>query len=515
MAKNKKPKSIFDIPQITFDAETGVYYFNLYPHKSVLQLDAYKRAIGRFGRIGTEHDPSTGGESFLDIGSDLFAQFYFPETEPLKDEEVPEDRKLSALIMQWFREQMAYAAFQGETYDSIPAASAAAGIAWSVLTDDELIRKILELQEQLAKLLKEFGSGEGQAGDEKSQEQKDGEAALAGVRAKITKLLDQLDKNPFAKAKIQGKIAQAAKQAVEQGTAARDLAESVGWGSEQGNVQEKGLEEILAFMKKNARFLGALVKAIGRAKRTALRAAAYVAPTFTPIATGAYTQELPSIDPAELALLVPPEDENDEVGLALAVMKMMDFMDRGLFGWIQKADKQEEGYFTAAADVSGSISNAQFILTTGTLLGLAKAAREKKRKYSLYKFDTRIVARLKSSEDWQAHLKWTAAYTGGGTEFDPPLDKMAEDIEAALASSSGDHRGMDAVILSDGEADLSNKTKKRWEALQKKGVRLLYIAVGTGTGVLNSLATKTLELHQMNLENADEVAETVGRWLAQ
>lgn len=506
--------------KVTYDDKAGVYEFGCYPKKSTLDLQPYHRAIGRMASIVTTDKPIEAA-GFFDLGADLFESFYFPQISPLEGEAIPEERELTALIMKWFRAGLEASGFQGETYDNVAAASAAAGAAWTYLTQDETIRKILELQQQLEELLKQYGNGqegegEGQGGDGESdgegqngngQGQSAGQKKLREVREKIAKLTGKIAEDSYIEQTLQGKVAQAAQQGAKEGEATRDLTEAVGWGHEDGSESEMDIRPIMDFMKKHKHWISALVKAIGRARRTALRAAAYSAPTPHPIATGAYTQDLPSIHPQELALLV-QEDE------AFALMAMLDFMDRGLFGWEQKADKREDGFFTMAVDVSGSMGGQEFVIATAVALGLALAARDKKREYSLYKFDTRITAKVTSSQDYKEHLKWTASNSGGGTEFDPPLERMAMDIEDAIARREGDYRGMDAVILSDGWASVSKKTVTRWDALKKLGVRLMYVAVGDGTGVLNDLSNKVLELHKIDLENGDAIAAAVGKWLA-
>lgn len=503
MAKKFRPPH-----KLHYDEKTGTYSFVCYPKKSTLALDTFHRTIGRMASISTDQKPIESGTNF-DLGADLFESFYFPEVPPLEGEAIPEERRLTAMIMDWFRSGLVAAGFQGETYENIAAAAAAASIAWTYLTQDEVIKKILALQEELEKLLEQYGGGEGQPEDKKSQQQKEGEAQLNEARAKVAQLTEKIAKSTFNQKTLEGKVAKAAKAGVEQGEATRDLTDAIGYhaGSEDGEDFEVDVRPIMDFMNKHKSWIGALVKAIGRARRTALRAAAYAAPTPHPIATGAYTQDLMSIHPQELALLT-QEDE------ALAMMAMMDWYDRGLFGWVQKADKREDGQFVMSVDVSGSMGGTEFVIATAVAIGLALAARDKQRKYSLYKFDTRITARVDSTQNWKDHLKWVTANSGGGTEFDPPLIQMAKDIEAALEARQGDSRGMDAVILSDGYASMSKPTVKRWEALKKQGVRLLYISVGDGYGELEKLATKKLELHKLDLDNADLMAATVGKWLA-
>jgi len=509
----------FPVHKVVYDDKGGVYEFGCYPKKSTLDLQPYHRAIGRMASIVTTDKP-VEAPGFFDLGADLFESFYFPEVAPLEGDAIPEERELTAMIMQWFRAGLEASGFQGETYDNVAAASAAAGAAWTYLTQDETIRKILELQQQLEDLLKQYGDqegegdgeggegdgqGEGQSGQ--GQGQSAGQKKLKEVREKIAKLTGKIAQDDYIEQTLRGKVAQAAQEGAKEGEATRDLTEAVGWGHEDGSESEVDIRPIMDFMKKHKHWIGALVKAIGRARRTALRAAAYSAPTPHPIATGAYTQDLPSIHPQELALLV----QDDE---AFALMAMLDFMDRGLFGWEQKADKREDGYFTMAVDVSGSMGGQEFIIATAVALGLALAARDKKREYSLYKFDTRITAKVNSTQDYKEHLKWTASNSGGGTEFDPPLERMAQDIESALEKRQGDSMGMDAVIVSDGYAKMSKKIVERWDALKKLGVRLMYIAVGDGTGVLNDLSNKVLELHKIDLENGDAIAAAVGKWLA-
>lgn len=503
MAKKLRPPHT-----LRYDEKTGTYSFSCYPKKSTLELDTFHRTIGRMASISTDQKPIESGTNF-DLGADLFESFYFPEVPPLEGEAIPEERKLSAMVMDWFRSGLVAAGFQGETYENIAAASSAASIAWTYLTQDEVIRKILALQEELEKLLEQYSSGEGEPEEEKSQAQKAGEKQLNETRKKVDQLTKKINGSTFNQKTLEGKVAKAAKAGVEQGEATRDLTDAIGYhaGSEDGEDFEVDVRPIMDFMNKHKSWIGALVKTIGRARRTALRAAAYAAPTPHPIATGAYTQDLPSIHPQELALLAQEDD-------ALAMMAMLDLYDRGLFGWVQKANKREDGFFTSAWDDSGSMGVNERIITIGVAIGLALAARDKHREYSLYKFDTKITASVNSKQGWREHLKWVASNSGGGTEFDPPLNRMAQDIEDALATRQGDYRGMDAVIGSDGYANISKGTIKRWEKLKKLGVRLLYIAVGEGYGDLEKLATKKLELHKLDLDNADLMAATVGRWLA-
>ena len=488
------------------------------PEVSTLSLTARQRALGRLAKVKVPQAPD--GTAQADLAGDLFYEMF--QREPQARPEIPPERSVNRQLMDWMKETHGWEESRASTVANLPASMTAAGLMWSHLTNDETLQEALKrqqdadtaakdarAQEQAADAMDAAADAMEAGGDAAGADALRAEALAAREQADLDRqnaqqmaaeaqaMIDDAREKPLQNAKM----ARAAKQAAKD---AKDVAEAAaGWGMGAGSVIQTDPAAAQEFLANNAGKIAQIARLAGRMRGFALQARAERAPQgITPRKAG-LSQDLMRVFPTELAFLRP------DAPPTLRAQAMAQFVESGLLGYVPTGDAEEEGPFVGAVDVSPSMRGAREIVAKAVALGVAQVAKMDGREYVLMAFasDRSKIIIVRSTDSWQAHLKWAAASVSGGTDFDMALDVTME-LLAEIAKA-------DCLFISDGEAGVESETQRAWGAFQDQtGSRLFYVPVGRGGYIdIEDLADRTYEIAELDEAAGADLAGQLGRWI--
>jgi hypothetical protein len=113
--------------------------------------------------------------------------------------------------------------------------------------------------------------------------------------------------------------------------------------------------------------------------------------------------------------------------------------------------------------------------------------------------------------DHRLHLRCEVAtadvlghFWGGGTDFSAPLASAL-----ALVESERGLRGADVLMVTDGDASISDEVRDRLLAAREGelGLRLFVVAVGTDAGPLEPLADRVWRIDELTSAGTDELVD--------
>lgn len=264
-----------------------------------------------------------------------------------------------------------------------------------------------------------------------------------------------------------GVIREAVKSATSEISETLVAMSSLGCGGEPGHasiVTGPRRELVEAFLRDDklrrvAELAGRLRVAARAAQKAKVR---YLPEQITSVTLGG---EIARLLPSELALLALEETE---------VLALRRIVEREALQYEMRGrEAVDRGPLILCVDESGSMNGAKHELAMATGLALIEIAAMQRRPFALVHFDSRVsntwVVEKPREIPMDVLAKQVAMFSGGGTDFEPPLQNSAHLIEAVSAM-----RESDVVLLTDGAAS--------WQAgperLAKLGARLWGIEIG-------------------------------------
>jgi len=225
-----------------------------------------------------------------------------------------------------------------------------------------------------------------------------------------------------------------------------------GWGTGIGDIRNLPTETKMALaeeMKKN-RKLREIASQLGAMKK--------IATTKRKNRYGKRREEVYDITIGrDLSLLLPSEKVlllHDQTKLLF----FKRFTEGSLMQYaVRGKEKQGRGAIICAIDVSGSMEGLQGEIWSKVLaLGLLEIAGREKRDFVVIFFDTdvrkevRFPKDMKPEERIKAVLEIASFFTGGGTSFEPPLDR------ATMILTEKEFKKADVILITDGECDVGD-----------------------------------------------------------
>jgi uncharacterized protein YegL len=283
------------------------------------------------------------------------------------------------------------------------------------------------------------------------------------------------------------------------------------WGIDEGKGLMLSPEQILEIMKAfSSTGIAALTALIGRIYGVASETLRGRAPVQVVAEDAGYTKDILSMHPAERYKLT--------TGYPGRNQAIEDWLKRGLGGITKTMQSVREGNFICFVDGSGSMDHEEQggtreQIAKALALGLSKAAIENGQEIILATFgnDNELTDLVDNRTSFEERLKWATFMFDGGTDFDFALDKMMDLIDG---SDEQERFRTDLVIITDGEAGVSETTKERLLQLKDQyGVRLFCLMIGEGSHY--SYGDDLIEVSDkiLKFDNVDHVAQTLSESL--
>lgn len=324
------------------------------------------------------------------------------------------------------------------------------------------------------------------------------EAELQAAKEALAKA--QASAQGYAQGIDDGAIRQAMRRGCEEAQRDIDGAEqamsSFGWGSEAGEMGRGGDSDTKRELFKRVRDskkLQALAELAGRMKRLAAQKQRsktdHARDEVSDIKQG---DDLARLLPSELAKLTNP-------------------LTRKLFhkAWIEKAllcyelrgtEPQKKGPIVVCVDNSGSMSGDRELWSKAVALALLDIARRQKRSFALIHFDTRIGYVLEAPKDkttsWEKILEAMEYFSGGGTDFSPPLQHALRVLERDEFNKA------DVIMVTDGCASDSFAKQYRQRAKDKEATTYGILIGGYGASALSSFCDHTMTIDDLENDGA-------------
>lgn len=294
------------------------------------------------------------------------------------------------------------------------------------------------------------------------------ESELAEAEAEAAEMAQGLD--PVA---IRQAIRQGCDAAQKDLSEAEEQVEAFSFGSAPGTPSMKGNVETkraLADKVKHSPKLRQIAKLAGRLRRVAAeKQRSKTSDARTEISNLEQGAEVDRLLPSELVDLMDPERE------ALFFAR---YADRQCLQYkLSGKEKEGRGPIVIAVDESGSMEGDAECWAKAVALALLDIAQRQKRAWAFIHFDSRVsrVDRVKKGErpSSTALADCMAHFTGGGTNFQHPLDKATEIIK-----QEGDLKKADIILITDGISHCQPEWVARFNAWKKdQGVTLFSVLV--------------------------------------
>jgi uncharacterized protein with von Willebrand factor type A (vWA) domain len=448
-----------------------------------------------------------GSEPFNDLQRDLFWILY--RYSGMKKEEIPASRIVNSKIIDWLSDGASWQHTHGMTAGRKAIAQASASIMTESLLSDPEVQRLIEDQHEIENKEQQAQQAEQQAeeqsdngnpaGAEKSQQQAD------DLRQQVQAMMDELSsKMDGMTDSMKGRAVQAAvnSNGKEEAQETSDMMSQ--WGIDEGDgetMDAQQLEALSKMVRENG--IDKLAQMIGRAKGVAQGTLSTRKTTEIVLTDAGQTQALDDIFADELMMLSP------SIPTPVRALQMAELLDAGLLGIVKATETKQEGNLLIAVDGSGSMRGQREMLSKALTLGIADAADENGQGWQAFTFGSgrELTEVITGETDLMTRLKWATFLFGGGTDFD-----MALRYAIQLVEESEDPSATDIVMITDGEAEIENKTHQALIALKEKyGVRLIGILVDTGYQSLQGVADATILVNgtQAIEKAADELSKAL------
>jgi uncharacterized protein with von Willebrand factor type A (vWA) domain len=175
-------------------------------------------------------------------------------------------------------------------------------------------------------------------------------------------------------------------------------------------------------------------------------------------------------------------------------------------------EKIAKGAIIVCVDSSGSMSGVPEVWSKSVALGMVEIAKIQKRDVFVIHFDSGPKESLHTNYfpkdgSWglEEVLDMAEYFSGGGTYFEPPLDRSRDEIMKQERFSKAD-----IIFVTDGESTVTDSWLKEFKAWKKeKNVRVYSILINTYRGTTVSLdlfSDKAFALNDINEKKMDDTA---------
>ena len=269
-----------------------------------------------------------------------------------------------------------------------------------------------------------------------------------------------------------------------------------GWG--RGELRDGGAVETKAHIadalkqSEKLRKLGVLA---GRMRRIAMlkrrSRSAHARDEVSEVERG---NDLSRVLPSELVKLTDP---------VAALVFARSFVEGTLAQYrLHGRERQGRGPVVVCVDSSGSMEGEPEVWSKAIALALLQLAVTDKRRCRIVQFDDdvrRVDDFAPGKVQPAAVMAAMVPFFGGGTNFELPLSSAMEAIE-----SEAELRQADVVLITDGEAKMSEAFKARWaDARRRHEVTVFAVAIGASVpAVLNEIADVVIDVNELAADNA-------------
>ena len=276
-----------------------------------------------------------------------------------------------------------------------------------------------------------------------------------------------------------------------------------GWGTEAGGFKPVDYKTRLALAGKLLKSpnLLKIARLAGRFTRIAVRKQKMRTKHITEeISDIVQSADINRVIPSESMLLADPD---------LEVLFTKKFLEGQLLTYeLSGQEPKGKGPLVICIDVSGSMTGEKDVWCKAVALALIQVAHKEKRDAVVIPFDTQVGTAFefrRGESTLEKALEMAAYFTGGGTNFDPPLTKamqfLVEDPKLKNA---------DVVCVTDGDGHLSPKVQAEFQAVKERvKTQMITVVIGAEYGYVQH-SLKPLSDFLYPVQELDEnVAETV------
>jgi len=278
------------------------------------------------------------------------------------------------------------------------------------------------------------------------------------------------------------------------------------WGIDEGKGLMLSPDQIMSIMKSlSSTGIATLTSLIGRVYGIANETLKGRAPVQIVADTAGYTKKILSMHPAERFKLTHAYPFRDQA--------VEDWLKRGLGGITETMQSVREGNFICFVDGSGSMSQMEQggtreEIAKALALGLSKAAIENGQEIMLATFGTgrELTDLVDNRTSFDKRLEWASFMFDGGTSINFALNTM---MDLIIGMDEEERFKSDLVIITDGEAGVSEATKDRLlEIKEAYGVRLFLLMITGESGYDTSDIVEVAD-KMMKFKNLDDAATTL------
>lgn len=203
--------------------------------------------------------------------------------------------------------------------------------------------------------------------------------------------------------------------------------------------------------------------------------------------------ELESLLPKEYAMADDPDLES--LFWLNYCQKTLQVFDR------ESEDPKAEGEIVLCLDKSGSMGGEKYKLASGLVFAYWKVANIKKRPFYVIGYDEDIQDsfEVKSVEDV---LKFLKNFSGGGTNFDKPLNEACR-----IIGDNPKFENADIVFVTDGCSTVMPATLERIQSIKSKiGLKILGLSIRDyyGEATLKTFCDKTWKFDNVTSQAAED-----------
>ena len=275
------------------------------------------------------------------------------------------------------------------------------------------------------------------------------------------------------------------------------------YGNEAGQMQKVDFKTRLEFAKnflKNKKF-NQIMKTLGRFKRLACKKQKEkVKVGMTEISDIILSQQINHMLPSEALNLIDPD---------LEMIFNKKFIEGQLLTYdLTGLEEKAKGPIICAVDVSGSMSGNNEIWAKGVALALIDIANKENRLTYLMLFDTRLGLTIefkgKKETDYLTKItEFAEFFTGGGTSFDPVLNKAMQ-----LFNTEQKYKKADLVLISDGCGGLSSDVIENFQLMKaERKINMVNIVIGgdSDSHSAKCLANQSIDVATITDQKAGEI----------
>ena len=517
-------------------SDTSTKNVSLYPKMGTVKTSIGERQMGRLLQAAVPlHVGLFDSQATDDLVSDVFYSLY--KAEPSVMDEAPRSRFLNHALVRMLHTVPNFQSLRSNTIADITTSMVSASMVTSALMSDEAVREAMILQDKLEQLKQQmeemqkqlqesmqaagYGSN-GEPGEDESDSESDGQGSgpgeqqddrqpsmqesskqrqqrqikkeqenikkreneIATKEKELKKSVEKFDKSALAKGMVSS--------AVDEGGDAADSMRSMmaSWGIEKGEVSYDDANHLNSIAVSQGKQLALIAELGGRVagvSASTLQSVrdSYVGAPSEPTYTRDFLRMFPT-ERAYMSHLAPP---------VIRALKVSQWAERGVLGLRPKSEGKKRGALVIAVDGSSSMdahlcsmkdetgmthnldrgATAKILAT-----GVARAMREdrfEQRRYTLFTFSvqTSQIMSTTSADTWRELMRWIEYDPNGGTDFNTALAYAINEMEKFEMEGT---LGADLLFISDGEAEVSNRIKRRLLAYKERtGARMFYLQV--------------------------------------